>query len=286
MNGNAKMADKRIALLGSKGMLGSDFQNSLKSRAAEFDCFDLPGFDITDSGQIEDTLPDFDIIINAAAYTDVEKAEDQPEKAYAVNSEAVENIADFARKNNQYLIHFSTDFVFDGDKPYPYKEQDTPNPVNVYGKSKLEGENKIRQAGCKSCIIRIEWTYGTNGNNFAGKVIQKSREKQQLNIVDDQIGSPTPTRLISDMVCEIINKKPEGLFHYACSGYTSRFEMAKFIADQLNLDVKISPCKTSDYPTKAKRPLNSRFDCSKITEMTGKPIPDWQDCLKDYLEQL
>lgn len=280
------MDNRRIALLGAKGMLGSDLQNSLKNRAEEFDCFDLPEFDITDPGRIERQLPGYDIIINAAAYTNVEKAEDEADKAYAINGKAVGKIANSARKNNQYLLHFSTDFVFDGDNSAPYTEQDSPNPVNVYGKSKLEGEKEIRQAGCKACIIRIEWTYGKNGNNFVNKVIDKAGENRQLNIVDDQIGSPTPTRLVSDMVCEILDKTPEGLFHYACSGYTSRFQMAKFIADRLGLDVEISPCKTSDYKTKARRPLNSRFDCGKISKIIKKPIPEWEQCLEAYLERI
>jgi dTDP-4-dehydrorhamnose reductase len=280
------MGNCRIALIGSKGMLGQDLQKNLRKRAVSFEGFDLPEFDVTNPQQIEKKLVDFDIIINSAAYTNVEKAESEPKTAYAVNSEAPGKLAEFARKNNQYLLHFSTDFVFNGCKETPYTEQDKTNPINIYGKSKLGGEEKIQNSRCEYCIIRIEWTYGQGGNNFVSKLLSKADNFGQINVVDDQVGSPTPTMLISQTICDLLEKKPKGLYHFACSGYASRYETAKFIAQQKDLNIEVKPCKTSDYPTAAERPLSSRFDCNKISRLLENEIPGWKKCLKTYLEQL
>ncbi|GAH46851.1 unnamed protein product, partial [marine sediment metagenome] len=159
-------------------------------------------------------------------------------------------------------------------------------PVNAYGRTKLAGEKLLADSGCAHCIIRIEWTYGHARENFITKLIEHTKADRNIRIVDDQTGSPTATTQVAETICELLQKKPQGLFHFAACGYISRFEVAKFIFDTLRMSVNLTACKSSDYITAAARPLNSRFDCSKIQAMLDKPIKMWQIPLKQFLEQL
>jgi len=168
----------------------------------------------------------------------------------------------------------------------PYLETDTPNPINEYGKTKLAGEQLLAQSGCRHCVMRIEWTYGLAKDNFVTKIIQKSKTDKELKVVDDQIGSPTATTEVAKVICELLRIKPADFFHFASAGYVSRYEMAKFIFDNLSIDVTLLPCKTSDYVSAAVRPLNSRFDCSKIEALLNEPIEPWQVPLERFLGQL
>jgi dTDP-4-dehydrorhamnose reductase len=168
----------------------------------------------------------------------------------------------------------------------PYIETDTPNPINEYGRSKLAGERLLVESGCAHCIIRVEWTYGSNGDNFVTKLIERAKAGETLKVVDDQIGSPTATVEVAKVICKLLPKKPEGIFHFASAGYVSRYEMAKFVFDKLSMDVDLSACKTGDYVCAAARPLNSRFDCSRIRALLNEPIEQWQLPLERFLEQL
>ncbi len=277
------MAEK-IVLLGAKGMLGSD----VYSLCAEDNItgLDLPEFDITNKNLLEKTLRNADIVINCAAYTDVEKAESQSEQAFKINAEAAGNLAGFAHKKNIYIIHISTDFVFDGRKETPYIETDAPNPINVYGKSKLEGEILLTKNHNFYAIIRVQWTYGKNGNNFITKLISLSRQKNSLKVVDDQFGSPTWTQEAAKVIREFTAKKPLGLFHYAAADFTSRYEMAKFVFEKLKINTELVPCKSGEFPTAAQRPLNSSFCCDKIQSLLDKPIKIWQKPLERFLKTL
>ena len=247
---------------------------------------DLPEFDITNENHLANALKDADAVINCAAYTNVEKAESESELAYKVNGEAVGNLSLAAKKAGVWVLHISTDFVFDGTSNKPYVETDTPNPINVYGKSKLAGEKLLVESRCQYCIMRVEWTYGSAGDNFVAKLIKRAKADGRLKVVDDQIGSPTATAEIAKVICKLLPKKPDGLFHFASAGYVSRFEMAKFIFDKLNTSVDLSSCKTADFPTAAARPLNSRFNCSKIESLLDEPIAPWQVPLERFLEKL
>jgi dTDP-4-dehydrorhamnose reductase len=279
------MADEKVVILGGRGMLGSEAA-SVCARVFDTTVFDLPDFDITDDHQLEEVVDGASIIINCAAYTNVEKAESESDLAYAVNAEAVSRLGAFASKAGAWVLHVSTDFVFDGSSDKPYVETDIPNPVNVYGKSKLSGEQLLIESGCRHCIIRLEWTYGFQGNNFVTKLIDRARIDGKLKVVDDQIGSPTATVEAAKVICDLLAKKPEGIFHFASDGYVSRYEMAKYIFKRISMDVDMSPCRSSEFITAAVRPLNSRFNCSKIKALLNEPIEGWQKPLEHFLRQL
>lgn len=276
------MAEK-IVLLGSNGMLGSEIQSLLAGNVA---ALDLPQFDITNKKHIEDALENTDIVINCAAFTDVEKAEKQYDLAYKVNTEAVGNLAQIANKKNIYVIHISTDFVYDGKKESPYTETDEPNPINAYGKSKFEGELLLMKNHNNYAIIRLEWTYGKSGNNFISKLISFSKQKDVLKVVDDQFGSPTWTLEAAKVIQQIVVKKPQGIFNYATAGFASRYEVAKFTFEKLKIKTSIVPCKSSEFQTAAARPANSRFNCDKIQSLLDKPIEMWQKPLERFLKTL
>lgn len=282
MTGRAKMASK-IVLLGAKGMLGSEVQKVFSDSAS---AFDLPEFDITNKIHLEKAAKDASVIINCAAFTDVEKAESQYDLAYKVNAEAVANLAKICRHKNIYLIHISTDFVFDGKKESPYVETDSPNPINAYGKSKYEGEIQLTKNNENFAIIRVEWTYGKSGNNFISKLISLSKEKSSLKVVDDQFGSPTWTKEVAKVLQEFAIKKPKGLFHYAAAGFASRYEVAKLAFDKLKIKTEVVPCKSSEFKSAAARPANSKFECGKIQAVLDKPIKQWQKCLEKFLETI
>lgn len=286
MTGPAKMANETVAILGGRGMLGTDLVKACQKQGFDVKVFDLPEFDITNLSQLEQAVNSAEIIINCAAYTNVDGAESERELAHKINAEAVGRLGTMAKETERWVVHISTDFVFDGKLNRPYVETDMTNPINEYGKSKLAGERLLIESGCRYCIIRLQWTYGLHGQNFVTKLIQRARTDNIVKVVDDQIGSPTATVEAAKVICGLLDKKPEGLFHFASSGYVSRYEMAKFIFDKLSIDVQLSPCKSSDYVTAAVRPLSSRFDCGKISALLNEPIEPWQVPLEQFLRQL
>jgi dTDP-4-dehydrorhamnose reductase len=278
--------DTRIAILGGRGMLGTDLASICEQKGFDVKVFDLPEFDIRNPQQLKQAVAAADTIINCAAYTNVDGAESEAELANQVNAEAVGRLGAVTKDSDKWLLHISTDFIFDGRLNRPYVETDLPNPVNAYGKSKLAGEKLLAESGCRHCIIRLEWTYGLAGSNFVTKVIKRAKADKTLKVVDDQIGSPTATIEVARVICKLLMKKPEGIFHFASAGYVSRYEMAKFIFDKLSFDVNLLPCKTGDFVTAAERPLNSRFDCSKIKTLLGEQIEPWQGPLERFLRGL
>lgn len=280
------MAKDRIAILGGKGMLGSDLTLACQQHQIITTVLDIPEFDITNEKHLSVALKEVDAVINCAAYTNVEKAESETKLAYKVNADAVGKLSSIAKDTGVWVLHISTDFVFDGTSDSPYVETDTPNPINVYGASKLAGEKLLVESRCRHCIMRIEWTYGSTDNNFVAKMIKRAKAGGRLKVVDDQIGSPTATTEVAEVICKLLSKRPEGLFHFASAGYVSRFEMAKFIFDNLKWQVDLSNCKTADFPMVAARPLNSRFNCGKIKALLDEPIAPWQLPLKHFLEKL
>jgi dTDP-4-dehydrorhamnose reductase len=286
----------KVIILGGKGMLGTDVAAECKSRGMDFEVFDLPEFDMTNERQLLSVIHPAHTIVNCAAYTNVEKAETETELAFRVNAEAVGLLATSAKKSGAWVLHISTDFVFDGASSKPYTEKDLPHPINAYGRTKLAGERLLDENHCHNCIMRVEWTYGMKGDNFIKKILQKARTlasakpgeagQKDMKIVDDQVGSPTATTEAAKAVCDLIHKKPTGIYHFASQGYVSRFDVAQFIAEKLALDVRLTACKTSDFPSAAARPLNSKFDCSKIRPLLSGPIKLWQVALEEFLKQL
>jgi dTDP-4-dehydrorhamnose reductase len=276
----------KVVILGGKGMLGTDVAAECKNRGINFEVFDLPDFDITDQRQLSSAIQQAGIIVNCAAYTNVEKAETETELAFCVNTEAVGRLSTLARKTGAWVLHISTDFVFDGAGGKPYTEKDIPHPINAYGRTKLAGERLLVENRCRYCIMRVEWTYGLHGDNFVKKILQKARTQKEMKIVDDQIGSPTATTEAAKAVCDLMLKKPKGIYHFASQGYVSRLGVAEFITQKLGLNVQLAGCKTSDYPSAAARPLNSRFDCGKIRPLLHGPIKPWQTTLEEFLKLL
>ncbi|MCK4292097.1 MAG: dTDP-4-dehydrorhamnose reductase [Planctomycetes bacterium] len=280
------MTKETIAILGGRGMLGTDLAKMCEQQGLAVGVFDLPEFDITNPEQLKQAVDSAEIIVNCAAYTDVDGAEGEAELAYQVNAAAVGRLGDFAKQADKWILHISTDFVFDGRSDGPYVETDAPNPINEYGKTKLAGERLLAETDCAHCIVRVEWTYGSVGTNFPTKLTRRAKSGQPMKVVDDQIGSPTATTEVAKALCLLLRKKPRGLFHFASEGFVSRYEMAKFMFDKLSMDVSLLPCKTSDFGSPARRPLNSRFDCSKIKTLLDEPIEPWQVPLEHFLRLL
>ena len=279
------MAFKTMTILGAQGMFGADLAVIAKQRGLDVSVYDLPEFDMTDDKQLEAAVSGSKVIVNCAAYTNVERAESQAELANQVNGYAVGRLGQIAKDAGVPVLHISTDFVFDGTKAEPYDELDKPNPISVYGSSKLLGETLLAESGCNHCILRIEWSYGKHGVNFITKILNAAKQRDALQVVDDQVGSPTHTVEIARVVLDLLQIEtfPAGLLHCAARGTASRYEMTRFLFDRLGVQTKIEPCKTADFKSAAQRPLNSRFDCQKLETLLGRPIPTWQEMLKNYL---
>lgn len=272
---------KRIAILGGKGMLGADLAKLAKSDGYEVSVSDLPEFNITRNADIQNAISRADFIVNCAAYTAVDRAETDKETCRSVNALAVDSLAKFAK--NKYLIHISTDFVFGDESENALSEEDMPKPLSWYGMTKLEGEKLLQSSGCRHAIVRLEWTYGSHGVNFISKLLDAAERNPKLKVVGDQTGSPTWTADAARAIMCLIKKQTEGLYHFAADGYASRYEVAKFILRNKNIDKEISSCSSSDFPTPAKRPKNSRFNCSKIDQVLDFKRPLWHDSMGAFL---
>jgi dTDP-4-dehydrorhamnose reductase len=240
------------------------------------------------------------VIVNAAAYTAVDKAESEPELAMAINGTAPGVLAEEAKRAGALLVHYSTDYVYDGSKQGMWVETDATNPLNVYGKTKLAGDEAIAAAGCDHLIFRTSWVYGARGNNFLLTMLRMSKERPELRVVDDQTGAPTSSECIAqataDAVAQVIGPKGGGLqgrsgvYHLACSGSTTWFGFAKTLIERsVSLGAgtpKMTPIPTSEFPRPATRPMNSRLSGARLEEAFGVRMPDWEDALALVLETL
>jgi len=234
------------------------------------------------------------LVINAAAYTAVDQAEQERELAFAINAEAPGAMADACFELDIPLIHYSTDYIFDGSKPTPYREADTPCPLGVYGASKVAGEQALRISGCDHLILRTSWVYSQHGRNFLLTMQRLLQEREELSVVDDQIGAPTWAGSIANATAELIDKWQQGrhrwgTYHLTCQGETSWFGFASAIAEHLRAAGKpcarLRPIPSSEYPTPAQRPLNSRLDGARLEEEWQIRLPDWQDALQQCLDE-
>jgi dTDP-4-dehydrorhamnose reductase len=232
------------------------------------------------------------IIINCAAYNNVDKAEQNAKNAFAVNKTGVENLALASKKQDSFLIHISTDFVFDGAKSSPYQTTDSPNPISTYGSSKLAGENATARLLENYAIIRAAWLYSSHGNNFVKTMIRLMQERSELNVVCDQIGTPTWANSLANVIWQLINKGTTGLFHWTDAGVASWYDFAVAIYEEssylglLNKNVKINPIPTTAYPTPAKRPLFSVLDKTKALETFATGQTHWRSNLRKMLIEL
>jgi dTDP-4-dehydrorhamnose reductase len=191
-----------------------------------------------------------------------------------------------AKEYDRYVLHLSTDFVFGDLVDKPQTEDDTPNPLNVYGTTKLEGEKLLFESGCRAAVIRLQWTYGRYGKNFISKMIELARTRDKLNIVSDQVGGMTNVEDVSKTILCFLEKETLGLYHFAADGYASRYEVTRLIFAETGIEISCEPCSTADLKTPARRPLNSRFDCSKIDKVLDFKRPAWDLALKEYLRSL
>jgi dTDP-4-dehydrorhamnose reductase len=273
----------KITVIGGRGMLGLDLCRILTEAGFEVQALDLPEFDISDKTALARVVADSGAVINCAAYTNVDGAEKEQELAWRVNAEAPGHLGELVAAAGKYMIHLSTDFVFDGKLDRPYREDDPARPLSVYGSSKLAGEQALLASGAAACIVRLQWTYGGGGRHFISKLLEQARGGKPLRVVADQVGSPTWTLDVSRAIMELLNLQATGLYHYAAAGTASRFAVAEFVLRELDLRVPLSPCVSSDFPCPAARPLNSCFNCSKIDGLLKLPRPPWQDSMRRFL---
>ena len=284
----------KILLLGKNGQMGWELQRSLMSlgviialdsRSTEY-CGDLANL-----RGLADTVRALSptVIVNAAAYTSVDKAESEPELARTVNALAPGVLAEAAKRYGAWLVHYSTDYVFDGSGLHYRQEEDATGPLSVYGATKLEGEQAIRASGCKHLIFRTSWVYAARGANFTKTMLRLARERETLAVVDDQIGAPTGAELIADVTAHALRSIQEnpalgGTYHLVAQGETSWHGYANFVlecARELGVELKVQPeqitaIPTTAYPLPARRPLNSRLDSSRLRDAFGLSLPDWR----------
>ena len=287
---------KKILIIGSTGQVGQELLTTLEP-LGEITVLNRQQLDLTKPHDIRDAIASVDpkIIVNAAAYTAVDKAETESELAMAVNASAPEIMAEIAQKISATLVHISTDYVFDG-KPYTnYKEDDVTNPLGIYGSSKLKGEIAVRKNCNNHIILRTAWVYGCKGHgNFVKTMLRLGQEREQLKVVEDQIGTPTWSYDIAIAIANLLKKQteiPTGTYHYTNSGVASWYDFAVAIFDearQLNFPLKIKkvlPITTAEYPTPAQRPANSLLSKVKFTQTLGIYPPHWRDSLKKMLKE-
>lgn len=294
----------KILLFGKNGQVGWELQRSLAPLgeliALSRNSTELCG-DLTDLDGIAKTVRTVvpDVVVNAAAYTAVDKAESEAELAYHINARAPDVLAKEAKRSNAWLIHYSTDYVFDGSDNRPWVETDPPSPLNVYGKSKFEGEQFINASDCHHLILRTSWVYAAYGNNFIKTMLRLAQERDRLSIIDDQIGAPTGADLLADITAHIIRtslNQPElsGLYHLVASGETSWLGYASMVFDfakkkKIPLKIhpeNITPISSNAFSTPAKRPLNSRLNIHKLQNTFNLNLPCWQTGVTRILEEI
>jgi dTDP-4-dehydrorhamnose reductase len=280
----------RILLTGKNGQVGWELARTLRF-LGEVIAFDRAGLDLLAPDQITSAVRTVqpDVVINAAAHTAVDQAESEPDRAHAINATAAGVLAEEARRAGALFIHYSTDYVFDGNKSTPYIEEDEPHPLNAYGRSKLAGERAIRRVDGPHLILRTSWVYAARGKNFFLTIRRLLREKNELRVVSDQIGAPTSASMLADVTAELLRRHgvaslgdARGIYHATASGFTSWHGFATEIArlEHLDVPVRIVPVASSEYPTAARRPANSRLSTEKLSRRFGVVLPSWEACLE------
>jgi len=292
----------KILVTGKNGQVGFELMRSL-APLGQVVGVDVKECDLAQSAAIDTLLERVrpDIIINPAAYTEVDKAETQPTVAHALNAQAPKLLARYAARHNIPIIHFSTDYVFDGKKDGLYTEEDDANPSSVYGKTKWLGEEAVRKLAAKHIIIRTSWVFGSHGVNFLKTMLKLAAERDKLSVVSDQFGAPTSARMLADAVAQIVSELAEpgsyrkyGTYHVAARGETSWHGYAQVVVEKaikLGLTLKLSPKEikpiaTKDYPMPAPRPANSRLDTTKVRTVFSVNLPKWQDEVEKVIQEL
>lgn len=279
----------KLLIIGSNGQLGSDMVYLAHKEGYQLTGIDFPDIDITNSEKTNECIlnlrPDF--IINCAAYTAVDNCESDQKAAYAVNAQGPGNIAIAAKKNGATLIHISTDYVFNGSKTTPYTEDDKPDPLTVYGKSKLEGEQLVAAHCEKHMIFRIAWLYGINGNNFVKTIRNvaktKAERNERLTVVNDQFGTPTYTREVCRQIFKLIEQPHYGIFHCTNEGQCSWFDFAGHIINTAGIKVDLVPCTTKEFPRPAPRPQYSVLENAHLKRLHLNVMTDWKTAFSSFI---
>ena len=293
-----------ILLLGKNGQVGWELQRSLallgQVTALDFDSSEHCG-DFSQPDKVADTVRALrpQVIVNAAAHTGVDKAESEPDLAQLLNATTPGVLAQEAAKTGALLVHYSTDYVFDGSGSRPWVETDTPAPLSVYGRTKLEGEQRVQQSGCKHLILRTSWVYAARGGNFAKTMLRLAQERERLTVIDDQWGAPTGADLLADVTAHAIRhlqQRPQdaGLYHLVAGGETNWNLYAKYVLDQAQkaqsaikmVAKEVAPVPTSAFPTPAVRPHNSRLNTTKLQTTFGLTLPHWQQGVARMLYEI
>ncbi len=283
----------KILITGANGQMGNEFRIlEDEYQIHQFLFTDIDELDITDSNAVSSffSLEQPDVIINCAGYTAVDQAEEEPEKAMLINGIAPEILAIAASANEALLIHISTDYVFNGQAFKPYTEEDLPDPISVYAQSKYAGEIAVETNANRGLIIRTSWLYSSFGNNFAKTILKLSKEREELNIIFDQIGTPTYARALCKTILDILpdleTHQGVEIFHYSNEGVASWYDFASAIVDLTRMNCQLFPIETKDYPLPAPRPYYSVMNKTRIKSRFGILIPHWRDSLQDCLTHL
>jgi len=284
----------RVLVTGAAGMLGSQVLLSVPdgidvvgTDMREAAGVEAVGVDLTDRDQVHNLFSErgpFTGVIHTAAYTAVDKAEEEQELAMRINRDASELLAECCREAKIPMVMVSTDFVFDGTQGTPYGEEDATNPLSVYGSTKLAGEQAAQRAhpgGVR--IARTQWLYGPRGKHFPGTMLQLAQERSELRVVSDQVGSPTSTLELAPALWDVLRLGEAGIYNAACEGEASWYDFALATFEEADVEITVEPCTTSEFPRPAVRPANSVLDCSKLTSKRGKPLADWRDALATFM---
>ncbi|MDX8334908.1 dTDP-4-dehydrorhamnose reductase [Candidatus Cetobacterium colombiensis] len=277
-----------ILITGANGQLGHDFQRIFKERNLDFIATDYKELDITNIDTVREFVKDKNIslIINCAAYNNVDKAEEEKEMCYKLNATAPRDLALVAKEIEADYITYSTDFVFDGSKNTPYTEEDTPAPLSVYSEAKAEGERLVLEAYECSFVVRTSWVFGIANNNFNKQVINWSKSRDTLGIVDDQISVPTYSYDLALYSLKLLETKKYGLYHLSNSGVASKYDQAKYVLDSIGWKGTLNRAKSSDFVLPAKRAEYSKLDSSKLEVVIGEKIPTWESGIDRFLNEM
>lgn len=278
----------RVLVTGVNGQLGHDVVKELNKQGIANAGYDRQHFDLVDPAAVMDAVRAYapTHIIHCAAYTAVDQAEDEPELCHAVNATGTQNMATAAKTIGAKLLYISTDYVFDGAGTEPYATDHPTAPQSVYGASKLAGEQAVQATLAQHYIVRISWVFGINGNNFVKTMLRLGAERSELNIVADQIGSPTYTADLAPLLAQLIQTDNYGIYHATNAGFCSWADFAAEIFAQAGLPTVVNPIPSEAFPTKATRPKNSRLDKSSLAIASLSPLPSWQEALQHYLKEL
>ena len=278
----------KVLVTGYGGQLGYDVVRQLEMRGIEGRGVDVGDFDLTDGEAVKAYVTDYapDVIVHCAAYTAVDKAESEPEVCAKVNGVGTMNMVRAALAVGAKLVYISTDYVFSGDGDQPFEVDEPYQPRNVYGLSKVQGEMAVRSLMTRFFILRTSWVFGKNGKNFVRTMLRLGAEKPQLSVVCDQIGSPTYTRDLARVICDLVPTEKYGIYHVRNEGYVSWAEFAQMIMRRAGLPCQILPVPTSEYPTPARRPLNSRMSAKALADAGIQPMPSVASALDRFLREL